>query len=86
MNDDEINHLLNCPDMMVQANWNVTRETQFVPTSTASGFDDEEDDEDENGGYRVYDNRRRDKMKTIKEEADEERKSDAGSDTGYFDS
>ena len=65
----------------------MTRETQFIPTSTASGFEDDDEEDDDDGGYRVYDNRRgRDKMKTIKEEAEEERKSDAGSDTGYFDS
>jgi hypothetical protein len=87
MNDEEINDLLNGAGDMVQPHWNVSglRETQFVPTSTASGFDDDDDD---NSGFRVYDNRRRgqDKMKTIKEEVDEERKSDGGSDDeGYFD-
>ena len=82
IDEDELNELLNG----VQPAWNIPggglRETTYVPTSTATGFEDDEEDDD---GFRVYDNKaRKNKMVTIREEVDEEHKSDNGSDTGYF--
>lgn len=70
---------------LVQANWNVresasmgTRETMYVPTT---GFEDDYDN------YKVeYDNggKRKQKMGTIREEAEEHKSGGGGSDTGYF--
>lgn len=46
LDDDELNALLNGGNV-VQPGWSIsgTRETQYVPTATAGGFDDDDDED-----------------------------------------
>lgn len=98
LNDDEFEDLLNGGSNhssdYVQPTWNISRDgglrdTQYVPTFEESKRG--EDDEDGDGEiFKVHHDQnyrgrggKRNKMNTIKEEQEEDRKSD-GSDTAYF--